>query len=70
MNKTKKSYSGIDINDSEKLTVDTEELKALLSCGRKTAIKIGEDSCARVQIGRRVLWSVERVKAYLREQAA
>lgn len=59
MNKTK-------IRESEQLiTVDIEKLSALLSCGHSTARKIGEQAGARIVIGRRVLYSVEKVQKYL-----
>lgn len=51
--------------DRQSITVTTEELQAMLSCGRKTAVDIGELAEARVQIGKRVLWNVEKVKAYI-----
>ena len=53
MNKTK-------IRATEQpIAVDIEGLSARLSCGRATARKIGE------QAGRRVLYSIEKVKKYL-----
>ena len=66
MNTTTCKNTRIDV----KLAVDTDDLMAMLSCGRQTAIKIGEDSCARIQIGRRVLWNVDRVREYLLELSA
>lgn len=51
------------------LTVDIEKLSAMLSCGNTTARKIGEQAGARVVIGRRVLYYVERVKKYLESLA-
>lgn len=51
--------------DHQKITVTTEELQAMLSCGRKTAVDIGTLAGARVQIGKRVLWNVEKVNAYI-----
>lgn len=48
-----------------RLTVTTEELQAMLSCGRKSAVDIGELAEAKIQLGRRVLWNVEKVKTYL-----
>ena len=62
MNTTKKIAL---THDYQKITVTTEELQAMLSCGRKTAVDIGELAEARVQIGKRVLWNVEKVKAYI-----
>lgn len=59
MNKTK-------IRKSEQpLTVDIEKLSAMLSCGHATAKKIGEQAGARIAVGRRVLYSVEKVRKYL-----
>lgn len=59
MNKTK-------IRKSEQLlTVDIEKLSAMLSCGHATAKKIGEQAGARIVVGRRVLYSVEKVQKYL-----
>lgn len=59
MNKTK-------IRQTEHLlTVDLETLAAMLSCGQSTAKKIGEQARARVVIGRRVLYSVDKIKKYL-----
>ena len=39
--------------------------KEMLSCGRATARKIGEQAGAKIVIGRRVLYSIEKVKKYL-----
>lgn len=59
MNKTKTRQA------EQPLMVDIEKLSALLSCGNATARKIGEQAGAKVVIGRRVLYSVDRVKSYL-----
>jgi hypothetical protein len=59
MNMTKK-------RETEKiLTVDVDGLAAMLSCGRATARKIGEDAGARVNYGRRVLYCVSKIEKYL-----
>lgn len=47
------------------VTVDIEGLSAMLSCGRATARKVGEQAEARICIGRRVLYSVDKVRQYL-----
>lgn len=47
------------------LAVDTEGLQTILSCGNKTAIEIGVDAQARIVVGRRVLWNVEKIQEYL-----
>lgn len=61
MQKTAKS----NIMPMNRLTIDTAELQALLGCGRVTAIQTGEAAAARVQIGRRVLWNVDKIRSYL-----
>lgn len=48
-----------------RLAVDIDGLAALLSCGQMTARKIGEDAGARIVIGCRVLYSVQKVEKYL-----
>lgn len=48
-----------------KRTIDTAELQAMLSSGRKTAVEIGTAAQARVQVGRRVLWNVGKIQKYL-----
>ena len=59
MNKTK-------IRATEQpIAVDIEGLSAMLSCGRATARKIGEQAGAKIVRGRRVLYSIEKVKKYL-----
>lgn len=47
------------------LAVDIDKLSAMLSCGSATARKIGEQAGARIIIGRRVLYSVDKIKKYL-----
>lgn len=59
MNKTSERHS------TQPLTVDIEKLSAMLSCGHATARKIGAQAGARIEIGRRVLYSVEKVQKYL-----
>lgn len=54
-----------DRKSSTRLAVDIEGLVAMLSCGQMTARKIGEDAGARIIIGRRVLYSVQKIEKYL-----
>lgn len=63
MNKTRTT------NNEVPLTVDIEKLSAMLSCGHATARKIGEQAQARIVIGRRVLYSVDRIRRYLESLA-
>ena len=54
-----------DARICDKLAVDAAELQMLLGCGRHTAEKIGMEAEAKIQIGKRVLWNVNRLKGYL-----
>lgn len=47
------------------ITVDIDKLSSMLSCGYATARKIGEQAEARIYIGRRVLYSVNKIQRYL-----
>ena len=53
-----------------RLTVDIEGLMAMLSCGEVTAKKIADYAEARVIVGRRVLYNVDKIKKYLDAMAA
>lgn len=55
----------IDRSVDNKLFVTIETLSGMLECGRVTATQIGLAAGARVQIGKSVRYSVEKVKAYL-----
>lgn len=52
-------------NGEELLTVNTETLAGMLNCGRATAVKIGTDAGAKIQIGRRTLYKVSIIEKYL-----
>lgn len=56
-------------NSTERITVDIKELTEMLSVGRNTALAIAEEAGAGIKFGRRKLYSVERIKAYMAEQA-
>lgn len=62
MNATNKNHK---FNLCEKMALDTTDLMQVLSCGRSTAVEIGEAAGARIQIGKRVLWNVESIQRYL-----
>ena len=49
----------------EKLTITTDRLQAMLGCGRKSAVQIGDLAGARIQLGKRVLWNVGKVRDYV-----
>ena len=62
MNATKQFSN---IKTSEKIAVNTNDLQAMLGCGRRSALQIGELAEARIQFGKRVFWNVEKVRAYV-----
>lgn len=47
------------------LTVDTVGLQKLTHSGRKTAVEIGMAAGARINVGKRVLWNVKKVRVYI-----
>ena len=55
-----KQFNNVDTQS--KITINTDELQAMLSCGRYSAIQIAE---ARIQIGKRIFWNVEKIKSYI-----
>ena len=61
MNKTKSAGSEL----LRRMAVNTETLAESLDCGRSSAVKIGESAGAKIQIGRRVLWNVDKIQQYL-----
>lgn len=73
MNRTKRSEelngkAVVDVKgDMMLLTVDTEGLRKILSCGRETAVRIGTEASARVKVNGRVLWNVGKIREYLDE---
>ena len=63
MNKTKNNSHAL------LLAVDIEGLAKMLSGGHATARKIGELAQAKIILGRRVLYNVEKVRKYLNDIA-
>lgn len=59
------AIESVDVTD--KVLVDTVTLQGITSCGRDGAKKIGEAAGARVKLGRRVLWNVDKIRAYLEQ---
>jgi len=54
-----------DFEVENKITVDINGLQQLLSIGRNSAATIGEQAGAVIRIGRRKLYNVDKVKAYM-----
>ncbi len=57
------------LKDTDKLMVTTDELKYLLSCGRRNAEKIGFLAKAEVEIGNYRRWNLEKVQEFLYKEA-
>ena len=53
----------LELND--RLALDSFGLAQALGCGKPMAIRIGSQARARVQIGKRVLWNLNKVQEYL-----
>lgn len=51
--------------DDNTMTTNTTGLMKMLGCGKVTAVKIGTDAGAKVQVNKRVLWNVPKVKEYV-----
>ena len=50
---------------SNTITVDTNGLAQMLSCGKGTAVKIGIAAGAKIKIDKRVLWYLPKIHSYL-----
>ena len=57
--------NGFSSNYLNPISVDTNGLQTILSCGRSTAVQIGTEAQARVMVGKRVLWNIAKVQSYL-----
>lgn len=53
------------IESNNKVSVNAETLAKVLDCGKPTAMKIGEAAGARFQIGKRVLYKMDKVEKYI-----
>lgn len=53
------------MKETEQVLVNLEELCELLSCGRRTAEKIGTLAKAEVRIGRIKRWSVDKIREFI-----
>lgn len=51
--------------DNNTITTNTTGLMKMLGCGKVTAIKIGTDAEAKVQVGKRVLWNLPKIQKYI-----
>lgn len=53
------------IETNNKVSVNAETLAKVLDCGKPTAMKIGETAGARFQIGKRVLYKLDKMEKYI-----
>ncbi len=51
--------------DNNTITTNTIGLMKMLGCGKVTAVKIGTDAEAKVQVGKRVLWNLPKIQKYI-----
>lgn len=55
------------IETDNKITVDINGLQAMLSVGKNTAADVGEKAGAVIRIGRRKLYNVKKIEAYMQQ---
>lgn len=53
------------IDTPNKLAVDLNELRAMLSLGRNNAAELGEKAGAVIRVGRRKLYNVKKIERYI-----
>lgn len=58
-----------NIEAINKITVSTANLCKLLDCGKPSAVSIGTKANAKICIGRKILWNINRIQNYLDEIA-
>ena len=49
----------------KKITVDINGLQSMLSMGRHSATKIGEDAGAVIRVGKRKIYNVRKIEEYM-----
>ena len=57
-----------NLGQVEKRAVDIVELQSMLTCGRGTAERIAKESNAKFKVGRRALYSVDKIQEYIDAQ--
>lgn len=55
--------------EENKIALDMRGIKAKLSCGSKTAERIGREAGAIIRIGRRKLFMVQKIEDYMNKHA-
>lgn len=59
-----------EIETTEKMAVDLKGLQAMLSLGRTSAEKVGDAAGATFKVGKRKLYKVDKINAYLDKLAS
>lgn len=57
------------VETEKKIMVDIKELQGMLSIGMQSAAAIGEAAGAVVRVGRRKLYRVDRIEAYINQMS-
>lgn len=55
------------VETDNKIAVDINGLQAMLSVGKNTAADVGEKAGAVIRIGRRKLYNVKKIEAYMQQ---
>lgn len=63
-------YKTTESETKEKITVDINTLASMLCIGRNSAYEVGKQAGAVIKVGRRTLFNVSKVKAYMDEISA
>ena len=51
--------------DCKKIAITIHELMEIMSCGRATAAKIGENAHASINFGKRKLYNLDKIQEYI-----
>ena len=55
------------MTSKNKVLVDVVELQEMLSCNKQHACRIGKEAKANIRVGRRYLYHVDTIDAYLKK---
>ena len=62
-------YKTKTVNTTNQMAVDINKLQEMLGVGKNTADKIGKEAGAVIRIGRRKLFNVSKIQAYIDSKA-
>ncbi len=58
-------FKRTEATPTQKIAVDVTMLQDMLSLGKNSAIEIGRKAGAEIHVGRRTLYNVKKVEAYM-----